>query len=156
MRNMTRKVVFTLIICGAVISLMLTQPVISLLGIQSVTERWYFIPGHYLALFFVALGIGLRLVWPAAKKTEAQPAADVTLLQKILCTVLFLIAMPFLVGVMRYMWSDSVRDISLYLAETLFVWIGLLLTIVFVSVWRKKSKAAPDAAAAKPGGAPKQ
>ena len=154
MKSILRKTVFTVIICAAILSFMFTTPIINLLGIQPVTERWYFIPGQYLAIFFVALGIGLRLFWPAPKTPEAEHADRVTLSQKLLSTILFFLTIPILVGAMRYVWTTSEKDISLYLLETLFAWIGLLLTIVMVSVWRKRSRAAgKDAPSA--GDAPK-
>ena len=138
MRNMARKTVFSLLLLGAVVCLFSPLFVWLTGGVEAVRERWYFISGPLLALVFAGVGIWLHFRWPAEKIRPVEPA---TMGQKIFSVALFLVGIPLVIGVMWYMWTTSERGLSQYLLQALLLWIGLLVTIAVVSVWRKRRKA---------------
>jgi len=130
-----RNVVFSLLFVSIVVSILLPPFLLFGKGVESV----WFIPGPVLAFLLTGIGVWLFFRWPVEMVVPVE--TSVPLRQKILSIALFLAVMPLIIGVMWYMWRDSQRNLSLYLMEALFAWIGFLLVFLVVSAWRKRSKA---------------
>jgi len=148
-----RNVVSSAFLFAALISLV--SPLIAMLatlfvGMEAAESikgmlRNYAMLGPFLALVLVGCGIYLHLRRPRGG-TVASDTGKITLSQKLLATILFLFVMPIIVAIMWNTWTQSGRELSLpvTLVESLFAWIGLLLVVVMVSIWRRKSEETPS------------